>query len=101
MFTGTEEAEPINGRLLNAFYGPYRSFPPVVDILEHNINAVFKGNPWFPTQEPVNLGGVGKGAVRLAGPFRDIGNFSPQQFDQPVNAVSLTGTDIHRLAGNV
>src|ERR1700719_2024609 len=68
---GVEKAEPVAGRFRNARRRPHRRVAPIVDILQHHLDAVGKADLGLPAQVALNFGNVGPGAIRFSGAFGD------------------------------
>ena len=51
-----------------------------------------------PAQHPLDLGDVGPGALRLAGPFRKRRPFAAQNLDQAVHGLGFARTEVEDLA---
>src|SRR5580692_6448163 len=84
---GVEKAEPVAGRFRNARRRPYRRIAPIVDILQHHLDAVGEADLGLPAQVALNLGDVGPGAIRFSGAFGDAhGRRRAQKPDQLVDA---------------
>src|SRR5260370_1157725 len=75
--------------------GPHRRVAPIFEIGHHRGDAVLDRHRGLPAEFGGDAGGVGKGAVRLAGTLWDAHDlFGADQFGQPVDADRGAAADI-------
>src|SRR5436190_19340536 len=98
--SGGKIVEPFLRRLGNRCGIPYRRVAPVVDVVQHDPHTLLERHTRSPAEHPLNLRGVGKGTVRLAGPLRNVHDGTANQRRQLIDAVGVRAADIEDLAGD-
>src|SRR5919197_5045499 len=91
--------EPVARRFGNAIDGPYRRIAPIIDMLEHDPNALSEGHLRRPAEFTVDLRDVGPGAIGFARTLVDVhGRRCAKQAHQLVDADRRSGADVVHLA---
>src|SRR5437879_1453965 len=78
--------EPVPRGLGNSVHRPHRRRAPVVDMVDHDLDALLEAHRRLPAQRASDLRDVGMRAVGLPRPLRNVHGGPPRSPAQPVAA---------------
>src|SRR5713101_3712588 len=91
--------EPVPRGLGNGVHRPHGRLAPVVDMVEHDLDALLEAHRGLPAQRASDLRDVGMRAVGLPWPLRDMHRGPAQELYQAIDALGCARAHVEHLAG--
>src|SRR5438132_13906624 len=90
--------EPAPRGLGNSVHRPHRRRAPVVDMVDHDLDALLEAHRRLPAQRASDLRDVGMRAVGLPRPLRNVHGGPAQEPEQTVDALVRAPAHVDPLA---
>src|SRR5229473_3442645 len=91
--------EPVPRGLGNGVHRPHGRRAPVVDMVEHDLDALLEAHRGLPAQRASDLRDVGMRAVGLPWPLRNMHRGPAQELYQAIDALGCARAHVEHLAG--